>query len=104
MNIRSSLEQLITEQKPGALPGLALLPLAGASYIFQGIVRLRRVLYEKGVFRSFRLPKKRKMDQMDSAVRNVKRTTCHGCTRRCGLLVTVGGLASRLLPRDISLE
>ena len=56
MSIRSSLEQLITEQKPGALPGLALLPLAGASYIFQGIVRLRRVLYEKGVFRSFRLP------------------------------------------------
>jgi tetraacyldisaccharide 4'-kinase len=56
MNIRSSLEQLITLQKPGFLPGLALLPLAGASCIFRGIIRLRRLLYKQGIFRSCRLP------------------------------------------------
>jgi tetraacyldisaccharide 4'-kinase len=56
MNLRSSLERLITMQKPGALASLALLPLACASYIFRGIVRLRRLLYEKGVFKSCRLP------------------------------------------------
>ncbi|MCX5904186.1 MAG: tetraacyldisaccharide 4'-kinase [Proteobacteria bacterium] len=56
MNIRSSIERLITMQKPGALLSLALFPLAGASYILQGSVWLRRLLYEKGVFKSCRLP------------------------------------------------
>ena len=56
MNIRTSIERLITMQKPGALLSLALFPLAGASYIFQGVVWLRRVLYEKEIFKSYRLP------------------------------------------------
>ncbi|MCX5898644.1 MAG: tetraacyldisaccharide 4'-kinase [Proteobacteria bacterium] len=56
MNIRSSFERLITMQKPGALLSLALVPLACASYIFQGVVWLRRLLYEKEIFKSYRLP------------------------------------------------
>jgi tetraacyldisaccharide 4'-kinase len=56
MDIRSSLERLITGKKQGALLALALLPLACASFIFQGIVWLRRLLYEKGIFKSCRLP------------------------------------------------
>ena len=56
MNIRTLIERLITVQKPGALLNLALFPLACASYLFQGSVLLRRLLYEKGFFKSCRLP------------------------------------------------
>lgn len=56
MNIRSSIERLITMQKPGMFLNLALSPLAFFSYLFQGSVWLRRLLYEKGIFKSCRLP------------------------------------------------
>ena len=56
MNIRTSIERLITMQKPGGLLSLALFPLACASYIFQGVVWLRRLLYKKEIFKSYRLP------------------------------------------------
>jgi tetraacyldisaccharide 4'-kinase len=56
MTMRTSAERLITMHKPGALLSFALSPLAGASFLFQGIVRLRQALYEQGVFKSCRLP------------------------------------------------